>query len=231
MTDRLAVLVITDGRRNCMQRTMESWSRSWDGPVADVTIIDDSADATYAEWLEANYGRRAHIVHNPIRLGFGGAIQEGWDALRESGAEWIFHLEDDFLFQRPVPVRAMLEVLGAHPYLAQMSLRRQPWGPEEVAAGGYIAMHRDAYEERDVDGTRWLEHRLFFTTNPSVYSGDLTELGWPDGDESEGVFAHRVLGQGFADVKPGAVRFGVWGPLEDEPWVTHIGDQRVGTGY
>lgn len=159
------------------------------------------------------------------RLGFAGAIQAGWDEVLATGAEWIVHLELDFIFHAPVPLDRMVAVLDRHPQLAQLALKRQPWNAEEAAAGGIVELHPDEYEQRTDHGDIWTEHRLFFSTNPSVYSTALCHYGWPQESESEGKFTHRLLED------PG-VRFAFWGAKFDPPLVEHLGARSAdGHGY
>lgn len=162
-------------------------------------------------------------------LGFGGAIREGWRRILDTDAEYVFHLELDFVFLRSVPVASMLDALCDHPHLAQMALLRQPVNEHERAAGGVIGVMdragsitwRGAGEDFDPEG--WIEHTHNFTTNPSVYPRWVMERGWPDEPESEGKFGISLLRD-----RP-ETRFAYWG-LGDE-WCTHIGHQRLGTGY
>ena len=154
------------------------------------------------------------------RLGFGGAIRAGWELVLRTNADYVFHLEDDFTFERPVPIEQMQQVLATKPNLAQMALKRQPWNESEKAAGGIIEQHPGDFTE--VRGA-WTEHRRFFTTNPCLYPRWLCEKGWPEGAESEGRFTHQLLGDGF--------RFALWGAKADPPWVRHIGERREGHGY
>jgi hypothetical protein len=119
----------------------------------------------------------------------------------------------------------MALVLDHHPDLVQLALRRQPWNPEEQAAGGIVEQHPDDYTEREWRGHRWLAHRRFFTTNPSLYRTDLIRTEeWPDVEHSEGMFTHQLLADPL-------VSFGFWGARDSGEWCTHIGHQRVGTGY
>lgn len=221
------LLVFTDGRRDCMARTMASAAEAL--PELDhVVIVNDCPGLDYKAWLREVFPGADHIDPLPHRRGFGGAIQAGWDAL-PAGTEWVFHLEDDFVFNRPVPLDDMATVLRVRPELVQMALRRQPWNDEERAAGGIVEAHPNDFEDRFGQGpplweSAWLEHRRFFTTNPCLYRASLTERGWPQVPRSEGVFTHQLL----ADPE---VRFGYWGARSTDPWVHHIGDVRTGTGY
>jgi hypothetical protein len=227
----IAVVVFTDGRdylRQCLDSTTDMFT----GPVTEWWMHDDTGDDRYRAELQARYPTWRHIGVGP-RRGFGGAIQHVWRVLRvTSSARHVAHVEDDFTFRRPVDLAAMAAVLDAQPYLAQMVLRRQPWSGEEHAAGGVVERHPEAYAQRfDDTGRAWLEHRLFWSTNPSLYRRTILGLEWPYGDQSEGRFGLRLLEHGMHGIPGPDVRFGYWGRGGDGPHVDHIGAVRVGTGY
>lgn len=222
------LLVMTDGRRHCIERAVES-AMDHLGWFDRVVIHDDSGDPDYRAWLREVFAPDdfEHVATG-CRSGFGGAIRSAWAHLAESPdlhERFVFHLEDDFIFKRQVDLAAMAQVLDRHPYLMQLALRRQPWNDEERAAGGIVEQHPDDYiEHQDADDNHWLEHRRFFTTNPSLYRAKLCRQPWPRGPHSEGRFTHQLL----ASPK---VRFGFWGARDSGEWCEHIGLERVGTGY
>ena len=220
----ICLLVMTDGRGDCLHDTMISAADSLRGPVTRWLIHDDSGDEDYSRWLRARYSEW-EIVSTPGRSGFGGAIRSAWSYIAGRAERFVFHLEDDFTFRRPVDLAEMAEVLYARPYLMQLALRRQPWNDAEHLAGGIVEQHPEDFTEvTDPTGKTWLEHRRFFTTNPSLYRSELCRQPWPRGPESEGHFTHQLL------ASP-AVRFGYWGAMASGEAVTHIGHERIGTGY
>lgn len=227
----IVLLVMTDGRRDCITQTIESARKQLCGPLSRLVIHDDSGDPHYQHWLAETFPD-FEIIRTPGRSGFGGAIANAWDYLARTAEDddcrYVFHLEDDFTFNHRVPLLTMATLLELEPNLVQLALRRQPWNAEERAAGGIVEQHPEDYRDcwRLVGGRTvpWLEHRRFYTTNPSLYRRSLTWRGWPDVEHSEGVFTHQLL-------EDAAVRFGYFGARESGEWVTHIGDERVGTGY
>lgn len=170
----VALLVITDGRKGYLRRTLASAAEML--PKFDQTVTINDSDH---------------------RLGFAGAIQAGWEQIQ---TDWVFHLEADFTFNEPVPINEMIGVLERRPYLAQIALKRQPWNEFECAAGGIVEQCPSDYREISDSRARWTEHQRFFTTNPSVYSRELVRLGWPQVAESEGIFTLQLLelGRAFA---------------------------------
>ena len=228
----VAVLVITDGRDDYLAATVASAMRSLTGPIVEWWMYDDTGRDNYRHQLARRWPTFRHF-NAGARQGFGGAIQAAWRHLAEhSTADHVFHLEADFLFCRPVDLGQLAAVLETRPHVAQLALVRQAWNATELAAGGLLAAHPGAFTERaDRDGRRWLEHRLWWTTNPSLYRRTLLDVGWPDGPQSEGTFTHRLLALGTPEVAPQYLAFGYWGGLDDGEWVDHIGHRRVGYDY
>lgn len=221
-TKTIAVLVMTDGRTEYIEETTQSAFNNLDGPIIEKWMHDDSGDEAHRFWLKARFPSYTHFGEGP-RKGFGGAYSFAWKTLAaQSTADYIFNLEDDFTFNRPVPLNDMIKVLEENPYIYQMALRRQAWSSEELRAGGVIERWPNDFHQQD----GWISHRLFFTTNPSLYRKSLIETRtYPDVKDSEGHFSQSIISS-----EPDA-QFGYWGQKTDAPWVTHIGAKRKGNIY
>lgn len=221
----IALLVITDGRTDCITKTVSSALSNLDGPIAERWMYDDSGDPNHRAWLAKTFPEFELIYHPDGRQGFGGAIRTAWAHLRaNSTADYIFHLEDDFTFNRSVPLDDMMEILDEERHLAQVALRRQAWNSAEKAAGGVIEVSPDSYIDHTGHFTSYLRHSLFWTTNPSLYRRRLIhDHDWPTGEQSEGRYTALLREHGY--------EFAYLGERSEPPWVHHIGDQRAGTGY
>ena len=217
----IVLMVMTDGRPY-IETAIGSF-HNLEGPITRRIIHDDSADPKYRAYLRATFPDY-EVYSTPSRQGFGGAYQSAWRLLTQAVQPYVFSTEDDFIIERPVNLHDMVAVLDANPHLQQMALRRQPWNTEEEQAGGVIEQHPEEYEEQYDGLDHWLEHRMFWTTNPSLYRRSLVYQGWPTESESEGRFSARL----FANPE---LKSGYWGARESEPQVTHIGVQRIGVGY
>lgn len=222
---KLGVMILTDGRVHCLTNTWLSFSEavSLAGFDAQVVVVNDCPAADYRDTIASLINPDTILDYKGAKRGFGGAIIDGWAAMKHLEVDYVFHLEDDFMFTRFVDLAAMRAVLDANDRVCQMALRRQAWNQQEKDAGGLVQLAPDEYVERTTGRHEWLEHRLFFTTNPSLYRAELMDGGWPTGAHSEGQFTQRLRAQDRT--------FGYWGKKWDEPWVLHIGEQRVGTGY
>lgn len=202
-------------------------------------IVSDGRDEYHEQSLasmRANLPEPDCVVHvddREHRLGFAGAVQEGWGRVLDTGADWVFHGELDFIYNRPVLLSKLIALLKARPELAQVALRRQPVGAE-IPHGGFMAMAPEWYEERSEGGFDWVQTRRNFTTNPSLYRADLCGIGWPDAPDSEGYFGFALkedCGLPWG-VPPEDVQFGFWGSMRSgSEWVMHIGKERQGVGY
>jgi len=220
----IALLVMTDGRDDVLAETLASFAANVTGPISERWIHDDTGDRHHSAHLAELYPDFT-VVDSAGRSGFGGAIRNAWSRLRlGSGARFVFHLEDDFTWNRPADLGELADLLDLYPHLAQIAYRRQAWNAEEIAAGGIVEQHPEDYTDCAAGELQWLEHRRFFTTNPSLYRFDLLERGWPAGAHSEGRFSLDL----FADP---ARRCAFIGPRDSPPWVHHIGATRAGTGY
>lgn len=222
--DAVLLLVLTDGRRECIVETIPSAEKYLTGlPVTRKVICDDSGDENYRAWLRVEFPEW-EVHGSGKRQGFGGAVRNARRLAAGSGQPWVWLTEDDFIHNREAPLDEMAAVLTEHPHLLQMMLRRQPWTAREIEVGGFVEQHPDDYEEKR-DGDRcWLEHARGYWTNPHLVSRDvLTRYEWPTGAGSEHKFSRQVL--------TGGNRSGIWGGRDDEPWITHIGEERIGKGY
>lgn len=222
----IALAVFTDGRADCLTRTAESLMTMTTGIDGPKFVIDDSGSPMYRAFLNDQFVDRGFtVVSHPSRLGFAGAIRTGWAMLRATDAEWFVHLEDDFVFNEPIDWLDLALPLAADKRIAQMSLKRQAWSPEERAAGGIIEKDPDDfYEVHGGLDIVWTEQLRYWTTNPSIFHRRIVEtFEWPEGRESEGHFTIKLRNAGY--------RFGIWGRKFDPPRVTHIGETRKGIGY
>lgn len=220
----ITLAVFTDGRDHIYD-TIPSALEHLKGPIGRKVIYDDSGDAVNQIRLMEAFPDFEVFQHPHGRQGFGGAIRFMWRLLAQGTNPYVFHLEDDFLFNRDIDLDAMCKVLASNAHLAQLALRRQPWNAEEREAGGIVELRPADYTERSgaFGINRWLEHRNFFTTNPSLYRRSLCCCGWPDDPYSEGKFGARLREDGYS--------FAFWGARDSGEWVEHVGRERVGTGY
>jgi len=230
----ITLLVMTDGRDDLLEQTLKSFDTMVSGPINERYLFDDTGDAAHLAALVSRY-EGYHVIGTGKRNGFGEAVHHAWQHVaRRSRNPYVFHLEDDFTFARHVDLWAMAELLSRHRYIAQVALRRQPWNDHEIEMGGVVECNPLEYVERWGDDmpAAWLEHRLFWTTNPSLFRRELLDAGWLGVyEQAEGRFTHLLLSEGFDGASWPEVRFAYWGARDSGVWVHHEGAVRNGEGY
>jgi hypothetical protein len=227
------LIVLTNGRPECITRTIRSLTEHLSG-VLGMVIVDDSGDPTYGQWLEDEFiggPLDGKVLHLPEPHGYWQAMQSVWSLARHWNAAYdqgrFGFWEDDFVLNEPVDLDDLAGVLDNHPQLTQISLLRQPWFHNEVDHGGVIEAleaQGQTFTERTDGEHSWIEHRACFTGNPSLIPRRTFERDWPEGAWSESRFGKLL----FRD--EGACG-AYWGRRTDPPRVEHIGHHRAGTGY
>lgn len=207
-------------RRAYLERSLRSLSERVTGPIVQRVVYDCWGDAAIREELAAIAVPLGFYVVGPTEpVDFTTGMQQMWKYLgRRAVGEFVFQTEDDFTYDRDVDLTELITALRSDPGLVQMALLRDAYYRDEQETGGILGWPEPAFTRRE----RWLEHRLFFTLNPSLFRKTLTDSPWPSGVHTETIFGKRVL----ADPKR---RSAFWGG--GEQWVSHIGAVRAGTGY
>lgn len=235
---RYRLVVLTHGDCVPLERTLRSFVEHVTPAPFDAVLVYDGPELYGAASPAPNIGvvdTVWTIATTPSRGGFCAATKRAWDlasreVVPELDVDHVFWLEHDFDFLRPVDLRDLAHVIDRRAtHLAQMALMRDAVNPDERDAGGLYQLRRAGYEHvmdfvpgpsgANID---YLEHRLYFTTNPSLMRRDwMAAHPWPDyTSECEGRFGLDLVADGWS--------FGAWG--NGEPWVGHAG-VRDGFGY
>jgi hypothetical protein len=216
------LLLVTHGDAPTLTQTVESFALNiTPKPTLLACVVDGPGALPTLEPLG-----QWEIIQHPRQLGFCDACATGWElaaaAVRAAQVEYVFWLENDFVFRRRqsgkrIGLARLAAVLDTNGRLAQMAFVRQAANEKEKAAGGLVESLGDAVTRHD----GWLEQNVYWTTNPSLIPRR-TFLGWkwPTVSECEGKFGMALRDAGWS--------FGMWG--DGRPWVEHIG-VRTGKGY
>lgn len=213
--DQIVVCILTCANRPTLEQTVASADAMLQGKVGRKLICVDAEEAelNFPGWDVEVMGRSQGYVR---------ATRSAQLHAIASGQPYVWWLEDDFIFPGPVDLDAIRETLNAHPELAQLVLKRQPWYPEELEADDMLAWRPEGtFRQRD----GYIEHRAFWSTNPMLVRREfLASHDWPDAPGSERRFGQTIFR------KPG-VYAGMVGKLGDGPRCIHIGEVRAGHGY
>lgn len=216
------LVVIGDGRKNYLAQTMASLDYLWLADIAWRILVDDTGDPDYHRYLADTYPHYALHCH-PERRGMAAAVATGMNAALRTDAPRTLWWEEDFELPAPIDVGAMDTLLSSQVHLAQLTLKRQPWNAEEIAAGDILATAPDDYAEHQVAEGWYCEHQRLFSFNPSLMPRRVLECAVANpGDGLERGVTDALLAEGY--------RFGIYGRRDDRPLVNHIGVERS-AGY
>lgn len=161
------------------------------------------------------------LHHDTESHGFCRATSALWEKALQVGNEYVFWLEHDFVFMRPLDLRELATVLDATDRLSQIALMRDAVNAIEKKAGGLFES-RNGPERWERYEWGYAQGDYVMTTNPSLMKfAFMSANPWPDYEsECEGKFGIDLHERGFVG--------GVWG--DGSPWVKHIG-VRTGHSY
>lgn len=211
--NKISLVVITDGRQACIEQTIDRFKQVINYNFFEKLIINDSGDPRYHNFL-VNRFPEFNVVSHEQRRGLAGAVQSAWSSVNPE-VDYVFHLEDDFLFNKSIDIAHMSFLLRTNPQLVQMALVRASVNPPEEEVGGFVFQHLEDYSQKE----DYFQHGRLFTLNPCLYPMSTVKMGWPDhGGESEFTTKVHSIDKDY--------RFGFYGNIYDEPLVTHIGGRR-----
>jgi len=215
-------IVLTNGRKDCLEQMFASYEKNVAG-AAPGTIVDDSGDPGYRQYLSQTYRDWQVYAVADRAAGYSTAMQRVW-ALASQHLN-VFLVEDDFVFTRPVDLSWLQGLLDTEQHLSQVVLLRQPWFPNEIEAGGLIQALQARGEDvtPNTNGTDvWFEHQATWSSNPTVFRGGawVRQHPWPSGEGSEYRFGRQLVSEDYY--------FAYYG--DDIEFVEHIG-QRSGFGH
>lgn len=226
----VCLVTISDGRGYLAEAVRSLLANTPEGTFSEAIMVDDSAQHPDAEGrhhtdeaFDLLDGIPRRLKCHKERRGGAAAIQTAWQMLAETDCDYAFHLEEDWIFPGPVPVAEMIDAIEniqGDEYangLANVVLRRQPWGSE--GPRGYIGDRPSRfYDALTAIGAPLLIHQLGFWLNPCVYPVELVrKYPWPDhGHEHH--YTAQLIEDGY--------EFAVYGTREDEPRALHVGTER-----
>jgi glycosyltransferase involved in cell wall biosynthesis len=220
----VSVIFITDGRVNLLEQTLRSFSDHVAYPFFSKLIINDCVDkdvVTAVDNLSRIYGLTP--THHAEKRGFAGVYDTAFKTVSKE-SDYVFFIEDDFLFQDKINIQEMIFILQYNRNLSQVILKRQAWNESEKFAGGIIEQNPSEYEENNFSDIYWTEHRMFFSTNPCLVPYWIIERGWPLVPHSEGVFSIDLF-------RNPNYKSAFLGRKFDAPLCFHIGENRNGFNY
>ncbi len=216
----IVAVVLTAGRDEYLARTLASFEEMVGGNIERRIIFDDTGDREHRADLEAKHSRYEVLPATLEGRNHPAAIDAVFATLALYQQDYVFWLEEDFTFNHSVDLDDLAATMDAEPNLCQLQLLRQPWFKGELAAGGVIERDPDAYTRVASPHGDRVEHRLWWTWNPSLFRREeIVDRDYPRSGRHEWDFGRALLSEDperfFAFAGDGS------------PWVTHIGEVRA----
>lgn len=222
---KIDLLITTNGRKEYIVPTIESWRTFINANVNKKIIIDDSGSLEYRSWLKDTFSDFEIMPLGESNMGFS-YLMKTWITKLEFDSEYFLLLEDDFVLLEEIDLSNIINILESNEHLVELSLKRQAWSREEILAGGIIEKHYNGQNFIQKNG--WFEHREFFTTNPSFINiNRLRNYANKIYDSSSELISEAQFGSILFKNEHLFAAF--LGNIFDKPKVEHIGHIRTGT--
>lgn len=226
---KVTLLIFTTSRYDYLIPTLESMYEQVDFSDVDVytMLIDDNPvdrDIGILMDLKNKYGID-EIMLNEKNLGYSLSWKRAWASL-PFDTDYVWHQEDDFIYNKKVNVFNMIRTLMTCPTtLTQLVLKRQVWFEtndfitkiESGKVGREVCF--GSTDDKDVDCVTI--HQYYFNANPCVYPYWVTQEEYSHNPQ-ESVIASD-LRKKYPD------RYSAfYGEAKGEAYVKHIGEYTIG---
>lgn len=229
-TSEVAMVVRTGGedetfevRSGYLRRSLASLVERVHGPITRRVIYSDWSERFRPE-LDAIATEFGFYIVGGGHHGYTPAVRRLWRYLEARVSEpFVFLAEDDFVYLRDVELAPLVDALRRASRIRQIALLRGPCYPREFEEGGILGWPDADFSPAEAGTPRArIEHRLFWTMNPSLFARSIASTAWPQVRSSERAFGDLLLRD------PRAV-FAFAG--DGEPWIEHIGEVRSTDAY
>jgi hypothetical protein len=199
---KIGFVVFTNGRFECLNKTIKSLEMNLDAQVAESVLVDDSGDPAYGAILAKHFdGKFDKVVRHEKPLGYFNSIEETWLHNLSPGLDYVLHWEDDFVLQMNLDLNPLMEFLCAYPRYVQIVLGEET----ERALNSADARPVASASAYDFYGIPWTESDAIFLTDPCIYRAwvtkALTVRSYVTYQSDVGF--HRGLARHIMDVYPG----------------------------
>jgi hypothetical protein len=229
MSEKVAWITLTSGRKNYLKQSRESWYRLVSGKISEEIIVDTSGNLEYREWLLKEYPSAKVFSLTPedaIRKDWNSGISQAYEYFyniaKTIDCDYVLHTEDDYTLLNPLDINDAIDILKSDSHIVQVHFIRQPWTKDESENGGVLKNCQrmgSLMTQKDNGKSSWVEHRSYFTFGPSIYKKEICFTNRDLNNNPELALTHSL----FLDPKNKTATFGT---IDDMHFVEHIGVEK-----
>ncbi len=130
MNTPITFTITSCNRLDLLEKTLSSFMLINNYEIDEYLMSDDSGNCEISEFLNNKYGEKFKIISNKTQVGLSKSID---NLFTSSKNEYIFHCEDDWLFDyNPNFIRDSLSILSERNDIHQVSVRHNYCNPHKT---------------------------------------------------------------------------------------------------
>ncbi|WP_114010798.1 glycosyltransferase [Cohaesibacter intestini] len=118
--EKVTLCITSCGRKDLLARTIDSFVPSHKNSLSTMLVIDDANSSEVKSWIEQNYPD-IDVILNGSQLGQMKSIDKLYARV---DTEFIFHGEDDWLFNEEDTIPSCMKVMHAEPDVSVVCVRK-----------------------------------------------------------------------------------------------------------
>ncbi|WP_068086553.1 glycosyltransferase [Polycladidibacter stylochi] len=116
----IALCITSCGRKNVLEKTLDSFMPYHSGSFSEKYLVEDAGSVDIAQYMKKAYPDVKVLLNNE-QLGQMKSIDKMYSLVK---SEYIFHGEDDWLFEAKNTINECFEVLAAEPMVSVVCVRK-----------------------------------------------------------------------------------------------------------
>ncbi len=119
MNKKMSFVLTSCGRVDLLDRTLESFFKFNNYPLENLYLTEDSVDKNVYKKIDEKWGNKINLLLNKRKKG---QIQSIVDVYKLIETPYVFHCEDDWIYNRRGFIRDSLKILEHDPKIIQVWL-------------------------------------------------------------------------------------------------------------
>jgi hypothetical protein len=177
---KVSFTITTCNRLDLLEQTLNSFFELCKFPFHEYIMIDDSGDDSVYNQLQIQWGYKFKIIQNNPKIGLSKSLDK---LFNECNSEYIFHCEDDWLFDsNPSIIEDSLSVLQEYSYIHQVHIRHIYDNPHKAEEQLYSTLNFVNFRKLPW----WRNEWTGYSWNPGLRRKSDYQIMFPNGIQEFG---------------------------------------------